>query len=63
MARYRAFTNQSQLRRSAALEEHRGILDALVTGDANRACALAQAHVLSARDTALNAIGERLPQH
>jgi len=63
MARYRAFTNQSQLRRSAALEEHRGILDALVTGDADRACALAQAHVLSARDTALNAIGERLPQH
>lgn len=63
MARYRAFTNQSQLRRSAALEEHRGILDALLTGDADRACALAQAHVLNARDTALNAIGERLPQH
>jgi DNA-binding GntR family transcriptional regulator len=61
MARYRAFTNQSQLRRTAALEEHRGILDALITRDAARARQLAEAHVLSARDTALATIGERLP--
>jgi DNA-binding GntR family transcriptional regulator len=61
MARYRAFTNQSQLRRTAALEEHRGILDALITRDADRARQLAEAHVLTARDTALAAIGERLP--
>ena len=61
MARYRAFTNQSQLRRSAALEEHRGILDALISRDAARARELAEAHVLTARDTALAAIGERLP--
>ncbi len=61
MARYRAFTNQTQLRRTAALEEHRGILDALVTRDAARARRLAEAHVLAARDTALTAIGERLP--
>lgn len=62
MARYRAFTNQSQERRSAALEEHRSILDALVARDADRAKQLAEAHVLNARDTALNAIGERLEQ-
>ncbi len=61
MARYRAFTNQTQLRRTAALEEHRGILDALITRDAARARQLAEAHVLAARDTALAAIGERLP--
>ena len=61
MARYRAFTNQSQLRRTAALEEHRGILDALISRDAARARQLAEAHVLTARDTALTAIGERLP--
>jgi DNA-binding GntR family transcriptional regulator len=61
MARYRAFTNQSQLRRTAALEEHRGILDALITRDAVRARELAEAHVLTARDTALATIGERLP--
>jgi DNA-binding GntR family transcriptional regulator len=60
MARYRAFTNQSQARRSAALAEHQGILEALVARDADRARALAEQHVLVARDTALAAIGERL---
>jgi DNA-binding GntR family transcriptional regulator len=60
MARYRAFTNQSQARRSAALAEHQGILEALVARDADRARALAEQHVLAARDTALAAIGERL---
>lgn len=60
MARYRAFTNQSQARRSAALAEHQGILEALVARDADRARALAEQHVLAARDTALAAISERL---
>jgi DNA-binding GntR family transcriptional regulator len=60
MARYRAFTNQSQDRRSAALSEHRGILDALVSRDPETARARAEAHVLSARDTALAAIQARL---
>jgi len=60
MARYRAFTNQSQERRTAALAEHREILGALVARDAERARALAEAHVLAARDTALSAIGDRL---
>jgi DNA-binding GntR family transcriptional regulator len=61
MARYRAFTNQTQPRRTSALEEHRGILDALIKRDAPEARRLAEAHVLAARDTALAAIGERLP--
>jgi DNA-binding GntR family transcriptional regulator len=61
MARYRAFTNQSQARRTAALHEHQGILQALVARDAGRARELAEVHVLNARDTALAAIGERLP--
>ena len=54
MARYRAFTNQSQARRTAALAEHRA--------DPRRpsspatpaqAARLAEAHVLAARDAAL----------
>jgi DNA-binding GntR family transcriptional regulator len=62
MARYRAFTNQSQERRTAALREHQDILDALVAHDPTRAHAVAEAHVLAARDTALNAISDRLEQ-
>jgi DNA-binding GntR family transcriptional regulator len=60
MARYRLFTNQSQERRDAALDEHRGILDALVARDPHAARTLAEAHVLAARDTALTAIADRL---
>ena len=60
MARYRAFTNHSQERRTAALAEHRGILEALMAGDVDRSRSLAEAHVLAARDVALSAIGERL---
>jgi DNA-binding GntR family transcriptional regulator len=62
MARYRAFTTQSQERRTAALREHQDILDALVAHDPARARALAEAHVLAARDTALSAISDRLEQ-
>jgi DNA-binding GntR family transcriptional regulator len=61
MARYRAFTNQSQSRRTQALQEHELILEALITQDAPQARALAESHVLGARDTALAAIADRLP--
>lgn len=61
MARYRAFTNQSQQRRTTALHEHEAILEALMARDAAKARELAESHVLGARDTALAAIGERLP--
>lgn len=60
MARYRAFTNQGQERRTAALAEHRQILAALGDRDAERARVEAEEHVLRARDTALAAIGDRL---
>lgn len=61
MARYRAFTNQSQSRRTTALHEHEQLLEALLTGNAPDARALAESHVLGARDTALTAIADRLP--
>jgi len=61
MARYRAFTNQSQSRRTQALHEHESILKALLSRDSPQARALAESHVLGARDTALNAISDRLP--
>lgn len=60
MSRYRAFTNRTQERRSAALAEHEAILGALLAGDAGRARALAEAHVLHARDAALATVGEHL---
>jgi len=60
MSRYRPFTNESQQRRSAALEEHRSILEALVARDAEEARRRAESHVLAARDVALEAIGSRL---
>ncbi|WP_433020466.1 GntR family transcriptional regulator [Kribbella sp. CA-294648] len=61
MARYRAFTNQTQSRRTAAFQEHEAILEALLTGNPTQARALAEAHVLAARTTALNTIADRLP--
>ena len=60
MSRYRPFTNESQQRRSAALEEHRSILEALVAHDPDEARRRAEAHVLAARDVALDAIASRL---
>lgn len=60
MARYRAFTNRTGQRRSAALAEHQAILAALLARDADRARALAEAHVRNARDAARAAIGEGL---
>ena len=61
MARYRAFTNQTQARRTAALEEHEAILEALLARDAPRARSLAEAHVQAAQSTALTTITDRLP--
>ena len=60
MTRYRTFTNRTQERRSAALAEHEAILDALLARDAQRARALAEEHVLHARDAALAALGGQL---
>ena len=61
MARYRAFTNSSQTRRTTALLEHQQILESLIARDAPGARSLAEHHVLEARNAALTAIGERLP--
>jgi DNA-binding GntR family transcriptional regulator len=60
MQRYRRFTNESQQRRSAALEEHHSILEALVAQDPDEARRRAESHVLAARDVALDAIASRL---
>ena len=60
MMRYRAFTNRSPERRTAALAEHQAILAALLARDAEHARALAETHVLHARDAALEAIRDRL---
>jgi len=60
MSRYRAFTNQSQERRSAALGEHRAILEAIVGRDPEAARVRAEEHVLAARGVAIDAIGGRL---
>lgn len=56
LARYRRFSNTTQERRDAALEEHRGIVEAVATGDSALAARLAQEHVLAARDSAPIAI-------
>jgi DNA-binding GntR family transcriptional regulator len=65
MSRYRPFTNESQERRTAALAEHRAIVEAVVARDAEEARRLAESHVLAARDVALDAIATRLtaPRH
>jgi len=60
MSRYRPFTNESQARRTAALQEHREIVAALTERDPEEARRRAESHVLAARDVALDAIGTRL---
>ena len=45
MSRYRAFTNQSQARRSAALAEHRAILDAIEGREPEVARSWATVHI------------------
>lgn len=60
LSRYRRLTNETQQRRSDALAEHRGILEALASGDAGLAGARANAHVLAARDVAVAAISDHL---
>jgi DNA-binding GntR family transcriptional regulator len=56
MVRYRVVTNSTQQRRDTALQEHRDIYAAVVSGDAERAAIVAFEHVLSARDQALRSI-------
>ncbi|CCH72907.1 Transcriptional regulator, GntR family [Nostocoides australiense Ben110] len=60
MSRYRHYTNETQKRREAALDEHRRIVEALRAGDAATARSAAESHVLAARDTALASIAGRL---
>jgi DNA-binding GntR family transcriptional regulator len=60
LARYRAFTNRGQERRTAALAEHEAILEALLARDATQARERAEAHVLAARDAALAGLGAQL---
>ncbi len=60
MSRYRPFTNETQERRTAALQEHREIIAALTARDPDEARRRAESHVLAARDVALDAIGTRL---
>lgn len=60
MSRYRPFTNESQARRTAALQEHGEIVAALTERDPDEARRRAESHVLAARDVALDAIGTRL---
>jgi len=62
MTRYRPFSNRTQERRSTALAEHEAILDALLARDAARVRALAEAHVLHARDAALATLGRQLDE-
>ncbi|MFE9202440.1 GntR family transcriptional regulator [Micromonospora sp. NPDC007230] len=60
MVRYRHLTNSTQQRREAALTEHRAILEAVTGDDPEHAGQTAYAHVIAARDQALQAIGTRL---
>lgn len=53
MRRYRSVTNQSQDRRSAALAEHREILERIRSGDPGASREAAERHVRRAKDTAL----------
>lgn len=53
MRRYRTVTNQSQQRRSAALEEHREILAAITAGEPERARIVAESHVRTAKEVAM----------
>ncbi|GGB85390.1 GntR family transcriptional regulator [Knoellia flava TL1] len=50
LARYRRFSNASPERREAALAEHRSIIEAVAAGDPALAGALAEEHVLAARE-------------
>jgi DNA-binding GntR family transcriptional regulator len=62
MERYRRYSNSSDDRRHAALDEHRSILEALASRDPVAARATAEAHVLAARDATLASVSESLPR-
>lgn len=54
--RYQSVTNKTTDRRSKALEDHRRILEAIVSGDAEESCRLAELHVADAKEEAIRAI-------
>ena len=56
MERYRHFTNSTQERRDQALSQHRTLIEAIASGDPERAAKLAFDHVIGARDAAVRAI-------
>ena len=56
MERYRYFTNRAQQRRDHALGEHSTLLDAIRSGNPEKAAKIAFDHVAGARDEALRAI-------
>lgn len=60
MERYRRFTNNSDARRHAALDQHRAIVELIAAGDAAKAGVLAQQHVIDARNEAVRAVGTSL---
>ena len=59
--RYRPVTNKTQLRREAALAEHRAIVAAIAAGNAAVASQTAYEHVVAARDEALRAVPSEAP--
>lgn len=56
MERYRHFTNSTQERRDQALAQHRILVDAVASGDPEKAAVIAFEHVMGARDAAVRAI-------
>ncbi|MFT4261890.1 MAG: GntR family transcriptional regulator [Nocardioides sp.] len=60
MRRYQRLTNSAQDRRDTALAEHRDIVEAVGSGDPERAAAAARRHVMNARDEALRSIEHKL---
>ena len=62
LARYRRFSNATDSRRAAALEEHRQIVDAIARRAAATAGRRAEGHVLAARDAAVAGLETAFPE-
>jgi DNA-binding GntR family transcriptional regulator len=56
MTRYRKLSNSTQERRDQALQEHRDLVEAIATRDADHSARVARDHVLAARDQALSVL-------
>jgi DNA-binding GntR family transcriptional regulator len=56
MQRYRHYTNNTQERRDQALADHRVLVDAVASGEPEKAAKIAFEHVIGARDETLRAI-------